>query len=101
MTGIQIASMSLISFSVIIIVLGIVKVHTLPGQIAEQRSHPQATAIDVCSLLGLLIFPLWMFALVWAYAGTIGSPLDDRRDMFGRSPEPDAQVDPADDGQED
>ena len=84
----QIASLCLILFSVIIIILGIIKVHTLPGNIAAQRSHPQATAIEVCSLLGLLIFPLWMFALVWAYAGTIGQPLSDRRDMFGHAEEP-------------
>ena len=83
----QLASLCLILFSVIIIILGIVKVHTLPGNIARQRSHPQATAIEACSLLGLLVFPLWMFALVWAYAGAIGTPLDDRRDLFGH-PEP-------------
>jgi hypothetical protein len=79
----QYASLGLIVFSVILIILGIVKVHTLPGQIAKQRSHPQATAIEACSLLGLLVFPLWMFALVWAYAGAIGTPLDDRHDLFG------------------
>ena len=88
MSGIEIASLGLILFSVIIIILGIVKVHTLPGRIAAQRSHPQATAIDVCSLLGLLVFPLWMFALIWAYGGTIGQPLDDRSDMFGRAERP-------------
>jgi hypothetical protein len=93
MTGMQLASLALILFSVGIIILGIVKVHTLPGNIARQRSHPQATAIEACSLLGLLVFPLWMFALVWAYAGTIGTPLDDRRDLLGhpeRPPEPPA-----------
>jgi hypothetical protein len=100
MTGIQIASMGLIVFSTIIIILGIVKVHTLPGKIAEQRSHPQTAAIDVCSLLGLLIFPLWMFALVWAYAGSIGRPLDDPRDMFGHLPAPPEPAKPSDDGQE-
>jgi hypothetical protein len=84
----QYASLCLILFSVIIIVLGIVKVHTLPGNIARQRSHPQTTAIEVCSLLGLLVFPLWMFALVWAYGGAIGTPLDDRRDMFGHPESP-------------
>jgi hypothetical protein len=75
MTGMEITSLSLILFSVIIIVLGIVKVHTYPGQIALQRNHPQAKAIEVCSLLGLIVFPLWMAALIWAYAGTIGTPL--------------------------
>jgi len=83
MSGMAITSLGLILFSVFIIVLGIVKVHTLPGQVAEQRGHPQVTAIEVCSLLGLLVFPLWMFALVWAYAGVIGRPLADQSDIFG------------------
>ncbi len=75
MTGMEITSLSLILLSVLIIVLGIVKVHTYPGQIALQRNHPQAKAIEVCSLLGLIVFPLWMAALIWAYAGVIGTPL--------------------------
>jgi hypothetical protein len=25
-----------------------------------------------------LIFPLWMFALLWAYGGVIGRPLPDK-----------------------
>jgi uncharacterized membrane protein len=100
MTGMAITSLSLILLSVIIIILGIVKVHTLPGQVAEQRGHPQVTAIEVCSLLGLLVFPLWMFALVWAYAGAIGAPLDDRSDLFGqpRGEMPPAETPEGDDG---
>jgi hypothetical protein len=68
---IEIVSLCLILFSVIIIILGIVKIHTYPGKIAAERKHPQKDAIDVTSLLGLLIFPLWMFALVWAYSGAV------------------------------
>jgi hypothetical protein len=75
MTAMEITSLSLLLFSVLIIVLGVVKVHTYPGQVAVQRNHPQAKAIEVCSLLGLLVFPLWMAALIWAYAGSIGDPL--------------------------
>jgi len=64
-------SLGLIFFSVITITLGIIKVHTYPGKIAKARNHPQEQAIEVLSLLGLIIFPLWMAALVWAYSGTI------------------------------
>ncbi|MGE9295244.1 MAG: DUF3302 domain-containing protein [Puniceicoccales bacterium] len=64
-------SLGLIFFSVVIIVIGIVKIHCYPGKVAEARGHPQAKAIEVTSLLGLLIFPLWMFALVWAYSNAI------------------------------
>jgi hypothetical protein len=75
MTGMEITALFLILSSIVIIVLGIVKLHTYPGQITVQRNHPQAKAIEVCSLLGLMVFPLWMAALVWAYGGVIGTPL--------------------------
>ena len=67
----EIISLSLIFFSVIVITLGIIKIHTYPGKIAKARNHPQVEAIEVTSLLGLLIFPLWMAALVWAYSGAV------------------------------
>jgi len=67
----EIISLFLIFFSVIVITLGIIKIHTYPGKIAKERNHPQTEAIEVTSLLGLLIFPLWMAALVWAYSGAI------------------------------
>jgi hypothetical protein len=68
---IEIISVSLILFSVIVIILGIVKLHTYPGKIADKRNHPQTDAIKVTSLLGLLVFPLWMMALIWAYSGAV------------------------------
>jgi hypothetical protein len=71
----QFVSLSLLLFAVIIIVLGVVAIHTYPAKVAQRLNHPQAKAIEVCSLLGLIAFPLWMAALIWAYAGVIGSPL--------------------------
>jgi hypothetical protein len=67
----EIISLGLIFFAVIVIILGIIKIHTYPGKIAKARNHPQFEAIEVTSLLGLLIFPLWMAALVWAYSGAV------------------------------
>lgn len=67
----EIISLGLIFFAVIVIILGIIKIHTYPGKIARARNHPQFEAIEVTSLLGLLIFPLWMAALVWAYSGAV------------------------------
>lgn len=86
----SITSLLLIVFCVIVIVLGIVKLHEYPGLVAKRRNHPQRQAIIVCSLLGLLVFPLWMFALVWAYGGTIGTPLpqDLGEAPDGTAPEP-------------
>lgn len=71
MDKIAIISLFLIFFSVITIILGIVKIHTYPGQVAELRGHPQKDAIEATSLMGLLIFPLWMLALVWSYSGAV------------------------------
>ena len=65
--NLEIASLFLILFAVIIIVWGIAVVHTLPGKIATKRNHSQVEAIEIMSYLGLLVFPLWMGALIWAY----------------------------------
>jgi uncharacterized membrane protein YidH (DUF202 family) len=69
-------SLFLIIFSVLIIVVGIIKLHELPKKIALSRNHPQVDAIAVCSLLGLLIFPFWMFALLWAYMHPVLKPIE-------------------------
>jgi uncharacterized membrane protein len=66
--------LSLIVFSVLVIVIGIVKLHELPGNIAQSRGHPQVDAIRICSLLGLVIFPFWMMALLWAYMKPVFKP---------------------------
>ena len=67
MDSLAIASLFLILFAVIIIVWGIAVVHTLPGRIAKKRHHSQQQAIEITAYLGLLVFPLWMAALIWAY----------------------------------
>jgi hypothetical protein len=69
-------SLGLILSCVIIIILFIIFVHTMPGKIARRRGNPQAEAIDILSLLGLLIFPLWMAALVWAYIRPFTLPVE-------------------------
>ncbi len=57
MTGLKLASLFLIHFAVII-VWGIVIVHTLPDKIAKKRNQSQVEAIEIMSYLGLLVFPL-------------------------------------------
>ena len=71
MTKLNYISLFLIFFSVITIILGIIKIHTYPGKVAKARNHPQEKAIEVTSLLGLIVFPLWMLALIWAYSGAV------------------------------
>jgi hypothetical protein len=68
-------SLGLILISLIVIALFIIFVHTMPGKIARKRGNPQAEAIEILSLLGLLIFPLWMAALVWAYLRPFSVPV--------------------------
>jgi len=67
--------LGLIIFSVVVIVVGIIKVHELPKEIALKRGHPQADAIGICALLGLIIFPFWMVALLWAYMRPVLQPV--------------------------
>ena len=46
----------------------VVKLGPLPGNIAKQRGHPQAEAIQVLGWIGVITLGLaWPFALVWAY----------------------------------
>ena len=71
MTNLDIAALFLILFGVLTIILGIVMIHTYPGKVAKARNHPQTKAIEVTSLLGLIVFPLWLFALMWAYSGAV------------------------------
>lgn len=66
---------ALIVSLIVVIVVGIIELHELPGKIAEDRGHPQAEAIRICSLLGLLIFPFWMIALLWAYTKPVLLPI--------------------------
>ncbi len=84
----EIISLSLIFFAIVVIVLGIIKIHTYPGKIAKARNHPQTEAIEVTSLLGLIIFPLWMAALVWAYSGAVVGTLYREQDSSGTDPGP-------------
>lgn len=40
----------------------------IPGNIAEQRNHPQTDAIRVLGWIGLITMGAgWLIALVWAY----------------------------------
>ncbi len=71
----KILCLFLILMCVIVIVVGIIKIHELPGEIAARRKHPQAEAIRICSLLGLIVFPFWMIALLWAYMRPVITPL--------------------------
>jgi hypothetical protein len=52
----------------------------LPGLIAQRRGHPSAAAIRICGLVGLLFWPCWLVALIWAYTAPHRSALPDEPD---------------------
>ncbi|MCP4178516.1 MAG: DUF3302 domain-containing protein [bacterium] len=54
-------------FCIGIIVVGIIVIHDLPYKIAKSKNHPQKDAIRCMSIMGLILFPLWLFAMIWAY----------------------------------
>jgi len=68
---IKIISLVLIFFGIIITVWGIYMIHLYPGKVAKERKHPQLRAIEVTAVMGLLIFPLWIAALIWAHSNAI------------------------------
>lgn len=88
----------------ILIAFGIYKIHSYPGKVAAKRKHPQFKAIEVTSLTGLLFFPLWVLALIWAHSNAIVGNLYNKGD-FGEAPNaPETQTNKgplatADDGQ--
>lgn len=69
----SIIALVVIVLAISIIILGIAVIHTYPGRVAKKRRHPQTQAIEVTSVLGLIVFPLWLFAIMWAYSdATLG-----------------------------
>ena len=59
-------ALGLIFFVIVLVVYMIVALHMVPGKVARKNNHPQLKAIEICSLMGLIIFPFWMIAMVWA-----------------------------------
>ncbi|MGI9416072.1 MAG: DUF3302 domain-containing protein [Hyphomicrobiales bacterium] len=56
-----------IVFLILLALFVITDLAVLPGKIARARSHPQADAVRVAGIVGLLSGIFWPFALVWAY----------------------------------
>jgi len=58
--------------------------------------------IEVTSLLGLIMFPLWMGALIWAYSGAVIGKLYDQPTPIDQSDEnSDARTESDDAGETD
>lgn len=63
-------SADVIAVAVIAVAIGLVIwLGFLPGMVARSRGHPSADAIRLCGLFGILFWPLWIIAAIWAYTG--------------------------------
>lgn len=52
----------------------VVTLGSLPGQIAREKNHPQAEAINILGWIGILTLGVgWFVAVVWAYAKPPGA----------------------------
>jgi hypothetical protein len=65
------------AFAVLAAIVLVLTLAWLPGAIARNRWHSKQEAITVCGWLGLLFFPAWIVAMVWAHTE------DNRRSMRG------------------
>jgi hypothetical protein len=92
--GIKIASLFLIFSIIIITVWGIYMIHEYPGKVAKSRNHPQIRAIEVTAVMGLLFFPLWVLALIWAHSNAVIGNLYNQGD-FNKNNEEDIVPEPA------
>ena len=47
----------------------VIKLLNFPGEVARQREHPQASAIETAAWLGLVTgMTTWVVACIWAHA---------------------------------
>lgn len=68
MTWLDVMTLAIILIVVVTNVFFLLWLAGLPGQLARDRQHPQADAINVLGWLSLLtLFATWPVALVWAY----------------------------------
>jgi len=71
--------MDIFALIVILVILAaaiwiVVTLGSLPGQIAREKDHPQAEAINILGWIGILTLGVgWFAAIVWAYAKPPGA----------------------------
>ena len=41
----------------------------IPGAIAKKRGHPNTEAIRICGWCSLVLWPVWLVAIIWAHTG--------------------------------
>ncbi len=77
------------------VVIIIVSLGSLPGAIAEKRGHPQATAVNVASWLGIATLGLlWPLALIWAFLKPASATANNTAPRPTSAPNGDTQLHP-------
>ncbi len=62
------------------VVVALAWIWYLPIAEAKRRQHPKLEAITVCTVLSLLLWPLWFGAMIWAHT----EPVKERRRQLYR-----------------
>jgi hypothetical protein len=60
------AEMAIWSFVVTLGILGALWLWWLPASIAKRREHSKYDAIQTCVLCSIILWPLWLVAIIWA-----------------------------------
>lgn len=69
--------------AVIIIVVAFAAMGSIPGSIARRRGHVSAEAISLCAWIGVIIWPCWLIAFIWAHTGLNRHALQPMQDAAG------------------
>lgn len=40
-----------------------------PGAVARRNQHPNASGVSTLGFIGLIVWPCWIAAIVWAFVG--------------------------------
>ncbi len=60
-----------ISVILLIIMFVSLAICWIPGAIAHSRRHRNASAIAICGLCGIFVWPCFFVALIWAFTNNI------------------------------
>ena len=76
MTGLDIFALIVLFVSLLSLLGLVILAGAMPGKIARDRNHPQAEAIAVCGIFGVLTMGLLLpVAYIWAYTrSSYGGP---------------------------
>ena len=67
----DIFALIVIGILVAVVIWFVVLLGPMPGNIAKQRGHPQADAVNVLGWIGVITLGLaWPIALIWAFIRT-------------------------------